>query len=342
MKEKVFTKYPSLRNIDGVKFSKMSEEKLSQEYVATEKLHGTNSGITVFEDGTVDLSSRKLFIGFDSDNTMHSTFKDFVDIDYFTKKGLELIEKLGYSQITFFGELFGKGVYNMDYVQVKEGRKEFRVFDIIAYKGKVDKNIPDDVLTLKEFVKLDNNFVMDFLDKDVLVPFVAKGDLKSVIKQLDLDSPSAYGGGIEGYVIKPTKEITYTNDTNYALDGIKHKTTKFKEVIRKNKVVSDSTEPKHLKGLEGKILDLVEDMSGYVTLARLDNVISHGGLEVDKEHTVDLANALISDIDKEFEYDKDVYSEKDIKLSLKRITYLVFGVVNEKLRVESKKEMDNL
>lgn len=333
--EKLFMKYPSHRRIENVKFSKMSTEDLEKEYVATEKLHGTNVGLYVYPDGTLDLASRNQFLGFGNKESLLAEFHNFVDLDYFKKVGLTIFkENPDFKFIVFFGEYFGKGIFNMQYRQVKENIKEFLVFNIIA-----NLKVEDGVLYNK---KLSYSDMEKYLTESHLVPFEFKGTLSELIKKSDVTVDSNFGGPREGFVLQPTSEIEFTSDTKNALQSIKIKGDKFKEVVKSKKSeVKDKTN-KTFRGLEGLDLALVKELLNYVTMARLENVISHGVVsELSNENIMPLTKFMIEDILNEFEYTEEYTKEKTIKLS-KRLTPVIIELIKQKIEAEYKKELSQL
>lgn len=333
--KKVFMKYPSHRNVEGVKFSKMSTEDLEREYVATEKLHGTNVGLYVYPDGTLDLASRTQFLGFGNKESLLTEFHKFVDLDYFKEVGLSIFkDNPDFKFVVFFGEYFGKGIFNMGYRQVKENIKDFLVFNIIA-----NLKVEDGVLYNK---KPSYSDMEKYLTESHLVPFEFKGILKDLVKKSDVTMDSNFGGIREGFVLQPTSAIEFTSDTKSALESIKIKGDKFKEVVKSKKPKVKDMTSKTFRGLEGLDLELVKELLTYVTMARLENVISHGVVpEVSNENIMSLTKFMIEDILDEFDYTEDYTKEKVLTLS-KRLTPSVIELVKQKIESEYKKEMSQL
>lgn len=333
--KKVFMKYPSHRNIEGVKFSKMSTEDLEREYVATEKLHGTNVGLYIYPDGTLDLASRNQFLGFGNEESLLTEFHEFVDLDYFKEVGLSIFkDNPEFKFIVLFGEYFGKGIFNMGYKQVKENVKDFLVFNIIA-----NLTVEDGVLYNK---KLSYSDMEKYLSDSHLVPFEFKGSLQELVKKSDVTVDSNFGGVREGFVLQPTSEIEFTSDTGYALNSIKIKGEKFKEVVKSKKPKVKDMTSKTFRGLDGIDLELVKELLTYVTMARLENVISHGVVpEVSNENIMGLTKFMIEDILDEFDYTEDYTKEKVLTLS-KRLTPSVIELIKQKIEAEYKKELSQL
>lgn len=336
--EKTFVKYPSLVNLSSVKFSKLDKKEFEREFVATEKLHGTNTGIFVFKDGTMDLGSRTQFVGFNSENSTHRRVSEYIDKDYFKEIGLDLIEKHGFEYIVFYGEFFGSSIFNnMGYKQVKEKTNEFRVFNIIGVLGEVI-NLEETALDL---VKLSFNEVQEVLSSEYLVPFERKGKLVELIKSLDLDIESNYGGKREGFVVQPTDEIRFYSNTGFALKGIKIKSEKFTEVKPKKEKPQVATIDKMIRGLSDDMIRLVKDMERYVTESRLENVISHGDLEVTSENIMPITKEFLKDILDEYQ---NVYNhdEKELGVANKRLTNPAIVLVKNYINTIAQKELDSL
>lgn len=333
--KKVFMKYPSHRNVEGVKFSKMSTEDLEREYVATEKLHGTNVGLYIYPDGTLDLASRNQFLGFGNKESLLTEFHEFVDLDYFKGVGLSIFkDNPEFKFIVLFGEYFGKGIFNMGYKQVKENVKDFLVFNIIA-----NLTVEDGILYNK---KLSYSDMEKYLSDSHLVPFEFKGSLQELVKKSDVTVESNFGGIREGFVLQPTSEIEFTSNTGYALNSIKIKGVKFKEVVKSKKPKVKDMTSKTFRGLDSLDLEIVKELLTYVTMARLENVISHGVVpEVSNENIMVLTKFMIEDILDEFDYTEDYTKEKVLTLS-KRLTPSVIELIKQKIEAEYKKELSQL
>lgn len=336
--KKIFLKYPSLRNVSSVKFSKLDKNDFEREFVATEKLHGTNTGIYVFKDGSMDLGSRTQFVGFDNVNSTHKKLSESIDKDYFKEIGLQLIEKHGFEYIIFYGEFFGANIFsNMGYKQVKDNINEFKVFNIIGVLGEVI-NLDEPAL---DAIKLSFDEVQEVLSSEYLVPFERKGKLVELIKSLDLNTDSNYGGKREGYVIQPTEEIRFFNNTGFALKGIKIKSEKFTEVKPKKIKTEVATIDKMIRGLNEDMVRLVKDMERYVTESRLQNVISHGDLEVTSENIMPITKEFLKDILDEYQ---NVYNhdEKELGVANKRLTNPAIVLVKNYINTIAQKELDSL
>ena len=117
---------------------------------------------------------------------------------------------------------------------------------------------------------------------------------------------------------------------------------KFKEVVKSKKPKVKDMTSKTFRGLEGIDLELVKELLTYVTMARLENVISHGVVpEVSNENIMDLTKFMIEDILDEFDYTEDFTKEKVLTLS-KRLTPSVIELIKQKIEAEYKKELSQL
>lgn len=285
--KKVFIKYPSHRNLSSVKLHKLDKHLLEREYVSTEKLHGTNTGLYVYPDGSYKVGSRRQFVIDNGDVTfqsMHDTFPDYVDIPFFIEKGLEFIQEEDLQFVIFYGEFFGKGVFNMDYVQVQENRKEFLVFNVLgARENKMIVSFGYDEILAK------------ITDKNA-VPLDFRGTLSEMIEHSKVvkDHESNFGGTREGFVIQATERFEFLAGTEKALNSIKIKGDEFKEVIH-GKSNKEPKTPKYLRNLEPFEKDFVLKATDYINMVRLESVVSHTGVEPTMEDAFPLAVTLIKD-----------------------------------------------
>lgn len=324
---KSFIKYPSLRNIGSVDFQKMGDDYLMKEVYATEKLHGTNTGVYVFADGTTELASRTRFVGWNTESSTHSGLDKIVDREYFSKIGVELIKKHSFQEIVFFGEHFGKSIFsNMGYSQVKENRNEFRVFAIVGLLAITEEE--------KVMKKLSQKETFEVLDEKYLAPLEKVGTVKDVLGFCDVSKDSTYGGLREGFVVMPTEEKVFTSNQSFALEGIKIKANKFSETKPKKENTASEHE-KLVKRYGEEVTWLVEDMHRYVTKNRMKNILSKGKLTLTNENLVELGKAMQQDILEEYENVRN-FSEKDLMTASKNMVpksiYLAKKMMNDNVQ----------
>lgn len=273
---KEFRKYSSIENsyrgkhID--RWTSRYPELYDCEYIATEKIHGSNFSVNIFnEDGVIDvifgkrtalLSPEDAF--FDHQNTMNQ------------EKEKLLIERLSnyvkdnnMNSMRVYGELFGQGVQKFDYLKIDtKNKKTFRVFDII---------INERTLTPKQAIAL----LMTLRCEDMYVPIM--GFFHKLQDALDMDinfisnfSSDECKYPAEGVVIRPFEDdISYIDkDTNKDISLVlKKKNEEFGDKnSKKEKVVVKERSPEFNK--------LFNEYTSLITPARIESAFSkHGKIE---------------------------------------------------------------
>lgn len=272
-----FIKYSSLENHTNSKFLAKVFDHLDAttgrmtEFVAREKIHGTNFSIVITKDSITAakrsglIKETEKFFGYE--DLMADLNPVFVDIQNMLKEKDD-----GWNSIQIFGEYAGGGIQK----EVDYGDKSFYVFDIYLDApgaGFSHGWWPD-------------NSVQMFCEHHGLkiAPLVGRGTLEEMLKlpvEFDTIVPSlnwdnmydmhkipASGENVgEGLVIKPNEPMFLGGGSRIA---IKYKTDKFKE---KGKAKL----PKIPTPLPESDLELLSKFSEYVTKPRISNVISHIG-----------------------------------------------------------------
>lgn len=272
-----FTKYSSLENHTNSKFLAKVFDHIAglgtvyTEFVAREKIHGTNFSVIITKD-SIQAAKRSGPIGelekfFGYEDLMADLNPVFLDVQKMLKEKDD-----GWNSIQIFGEYAGGGIQK----EVDYGEKSFYVFDIYLDApgaGFSHGWWPDSSVEM-------------FCDHHGLkiAPLVGRGTLEQMLKlpvEFDTIVPSltwdnmysmhlipAAGDNIgEGLVIKPNEPMFLPNGSRIA---IKYKTDKFKE---KGKAKA----PKIPTPLPPEDLELLSKFSEYVTAARVSNVVSHIG-----------------------------------------------------------------
>lgn len=325
-----FLKYPSHKNSDVISFFKKSDDEMNEEYVATEKLHGTNLGVYIYRDGTYQIATRNNLMDSTETKKLLSNFYNFVPINYLKEVGERILsDNPDFKFVVFFGEYFGNGIFKMTYQQVKDKIKQFRVFNIVGHL--YSEKIEDEIVQYNK--KLSYDDVTNYLETPYLVPFEFRGSLKDILTLSDTSKDSQFGGIREGYVLQPTKEIVFQSNKGNALKSIKIKGELFKEVVEKRKPQENKTNKdvsfQSFRGLDEKDSEIMSEMLGYITKSRLENILSHGTImEVSKKTTFPLVNLMIQDILDEFEY-TELQTPEKVTLLSKRLTPSILNVINQ-------------
>lgn len=131
-----FIKYPSLTNHYAVQSKRCID--LNKEYVATEKIHGSNISIIVDKERNIDVAKRSDFLT-EQERTVTpwKTLAEYVDanreliLSWFDKVCEHASKVAPVEQVSFYGELFGastvKGAGDYDITLL--GERTIRFFD---------------------------------------------------------------------------------------------------------------------------------------------------------------------------------------------------------------------
>lgn len=308
-----FLKYPSLKNHYVLGKSRRILYAYNDVWYSTEKIHGANISIIVSKDtDKVGLAKRSGFITIDDKS--FNGFKTWV-----AEQGNELVDSMksflnweGVTQVHAFGEYFGAKVQKMNYEICKKGQVDVKLFNII---------LEYDNGTIHYVVSRD--MVDKYIPTEYLVPVSSKKTLKELVEG-DLETQSIYGGISEGQVYQPLKGYIINEDFHFY--GVKHKTKEFAEVSKSPK------SPKEKVEYTPEFLNLVEDVSRYITGNRLDNVISHGDFELENKNIGNIMLAMKQDIVKEYLNEVETnYSDKDIFSAVNKNNSLIALLIKESI-----------
>lgn len=272
-----FKKYSSLENHTNGKFIQACFDVAAQnggnacEFVAREKIHGTNFSIIITKDSiqackrSGPIGPTEKFFGYED------VMKDLDDVFKAVQK-LLIDNGDGWNSMQIFGEYAGGNIQK----EVDYGPKSFYVFDIFldAPAAGISNGWWDD------------RSVQAFCEHHGLkiAPLIAHGSLEQLLKlpvefntivpSLTWDNmygyhaqPAPTDNVGEGLVIKPVYPLFLNNGSRVA---IKYKTDKFKEK-GKGKL------PKIPVPLSDADKDLLNKLSEFSTKARISNVASHIG-----------------------------------------------------------------
>lgn len=276
-----FEKYPSLIRSDELAKGKLRKytDGIEYDFYATEKIHGCNFAI-YYDGNDIKLAKRTDFI--QEGEQFYRYEEYFTNYDFSHVKAI--FENHTYSHVIIYGEFFGGEIQeNVQYEQTVNDTKEFKVFNVF---GKKADNLYD-VFGYEEMAAC--------FPEGSVAPFIAKGKLWDLLKNLNMDAPSTFGGISEGYVLQPYDRREFSNGDTFL--SIKHKTHHFTEVT-----------PAKLNDLIGRAAT-VEDLKRYITINRFYNLLSHGH-ENSLKNVGGLIEVFLDDIFKE--YEGEAIPEKDV------------------------------
>lgn len=307
-----FEKYPSLVRSDVVaKGSKLNKylEGNEETWYATEKIHGCNFAI-YYDGNTFRFAKRTSFIDSSEDFFGFQEVFDFPEAfqeeEHPWMNILQTIwAETDYRTVIVYGELFGGEIQdNVQYEQTLNNTKAFRAFNIFGYKG------------VNTYDVLGYESMKKFIPVELLTPYAAKGYFWNILKQLDMEADSFFGGISEGYVIQPYEDREWKVGDTFL--GIKHKTHHFTEV-----------EPAKLTDLIGRAATL-EDLKRYLTANRLDNIASKG-YTITRENMGEIMDVLMADVFEDYEGNVPEKSQEGYKNQLRRqMAQLIYSHINRK------------
>ena len=284
-----------------LKYDKIQEilNSESMEFVALEKIHGTN--FSFITNGIDVVCCRRSDIlkpdeNFYSYKNILLKYEDKI-INLFDKIKKIMKEKFNYKiiQIQLYGELYGGNYLGVEKLSgsksVQKGiyysnSNEFAAFDL---KYWIENNT--EVYTDTD---IDDEFKFEYLDWDIfeiilqdltipIVPIISKGkwnlisqlnpQFESVVYKIH-NLPPISSNYAEGYVIKPIKEVRYGNNQERLI--WKFKNPSFSEISKDNNKEQNKEQNKTILHL-----DLMEQ---YINDNRFNNVVSKvvEGTKVDK------------------------------------------------------------
>lgn len=192
------------------------------DFVGTVKLHGTNSAVSITENG-FHFQSRERIITPEDDNYGFAAF-GVKNIDYFQ----ELFKVFGCKNLTVFGEWCGKGI--QEGVAISELDRMFVIFKILADDEWVDfsfiGNVPERrIFNIYSFghwtIKIDFNS-----------PAIKSNELLEITNAVEKECPAGKYFGVsgigEGVVWSCVSEGYKDSKFTFKVKGEKHSVTKVK------------------------------------------------------------------------------------------------------------------
>ena len=154
-----------------------------------------------------------------------------------------------------------------------------------------------------------------YIPEELLTPFATRGKFWDVLRELDMEAESFFGGISEGYVVQPYDDREWKSGDTFL--GVKHKTHHFTEIA-----------PAKLTNLIGRAATL-EDLKRYLTDNRLDSIASKG-YTMTRENMGELMDVLFQDILDD--YDGELVGDTEsYKNQLRRqMAQLIYSHINRK------------
>jgi len=300
----MFRKFNSVENAYREKFINQCKELGVADWVALEKIHGSNFGFIV-SGGEVTPFKRSSVIGANPETGCYEFYgcNNVVDTYRELVKNVELYFD---QPVQIYGELYGQGVQK----EIEYGEKDFIVFDIYLIDDEVYAN-------WDTVVEVCNDYSLP------VVPELARGSLNSLLKlSPEFKSVVAESRGhdshSEGLVIKQLKNEFLLPTGSRAI--IKNKSKAFTE--KKQKA------PKKPYKMPENVKPIYEDFVCYLNKNRLNNVLSKVG-KVSQKDFGKIQGILVQDAKEEFERDEYEISKDDWKAIAKSVGKDAATVVRE-------------
>lgn len=298
-----FRKYSSITNTYNIRFIEQIQQTIKPEtkFACFEKLHGANFQLRLFEkDG-------KLVIEYGKRTSILKKGEKFMDYkNYFlspefTESLTKIWEKLKSEEVkhvVVYGEYFG-GRYphpDFDPDSNKPVQKDiwytqkrlFCGFDIIVN----DKYM--DIEKVNEIFKECGIFHLQPIKigtLEELLEFDVEEFYTTIPEQFEF--PQMENNFAEGIIIRPLTEMRTYRDNRVILK-------KKRSMYSEKKTVKNHT-IKSKEPISEKIMKLINELESYITLPRLENLISKEGRLEDQRRIMKFAGLYSQDIFKEYE-----------------------------------------
>ena len=315
-----FIKYPSLTNHYVARKQKFIN--FDDDYVSTEKIHGSNVSIIVDNENNIEVAKRTAFLT-EEERTQRpwNTLAQFATeqkdlILSWTNQVRKLAEEYGnIVQLNFYGELYGSKVQQMQYQEAIDKVRRIRFFDIHV------------IFEDEQRLALSQEKMTTILGDDYTVPVLRHGKLVDLILNAEELQSKLGDCGAEGQVYKPKNDYFFKPDDygNIHYPVVKHKYDAWLET-QKIKV-------KHEMSYTANELKLITAVESRVTPQRLLNVLSHGDIQPETKNTGLVIKAMLQDIKEEI-----IKEEPDIDVN----NGTLFGKQGGKIAALFKKHLTDI
>ena len=312
----MFFKYPSLVNHYAIGRENRIVQRLDELRTATEKIHGANASYIIDKEGNESFAKRTSLINSEDKqfsqlpNCVSNSIRD-------SAKGILLDSNADY--VIVYGEYFGAGIQRMDYDIIKEGKKDFKVFDVFVHR---DGDQDDKFIVL-------SNEIFKYFRLDDLVPIVSVGKTLREYLNEEMGEESLIGGYKEGFVYKPSEP--YEIDETHRYVGVKRKTEKY---LEKEKV--STKVPKSKPDFSIVELNIQKDLGKYITPNRLNNILSHGEFDLIPQNIGKIMLSFKEDVIKEFTDENEVGSDTQLMKLIAGYSSDIAKIIKDKIGEESR------
>lgn len=331
----IFKTYNTIENayqarvIDQIRMQGFGDEV----FIVQEKVHGAN--LSFFTDGKeIKMAKRTAFIEQDE------KFYNAHDIlERYRKNVIHIFEKVkavypDMETVVIYGELFGGGYKHKEVVPVKDAIKVQKGIEYAPHNEFYGFDIK-----LNGTTYLDTDLANQIFEETGF--FYAKILFQGTLEEA-LKFPNAFGSKIpawlglpeiednmcEGTIIKTLKTRYFGNGARVILKNKNEKWTEKSKVVRKERPARKDVH------FSGKAREIWEEIRSYVTVNRLNNVVSKTG-EFEPEMMGKIIGLFSQDVLEDFEKDfPEAFAaiEKDEQKRInKKLNSLVIDLVKQEL-----------
>lgn len=331
----IFKTYNTIENayqarvIDQIRMQGFGDEV----FIVQEKVHGAN--LSFFTDGKeIKMAKRTAFIEQDE------KFYNAHDIlERYRKNVIHIFEKVkavypDMETVVIYGELFGGGYKHKEVAPVKDAIKVQKGIEYAPHNEFYGFDIK-----LNGTTYLDTDLANQIFEETGF--FYAKILFQGTLKEA-LKFPNAFGSKIpawlglpeiednmcEGTIIKTLKTRYFGNGARVILKNKNEKWTEKSKVVRKERPARKDVH------FSGKAREIWEEIRSYVTVNRLNNVMSKTG-EFEPEMMGKIIGLFSQDVLEDFEKDfPEAFAaiEKDEQKRInKKLNSLVIDLVKQEL-----------
>ena len=311
-----FAKFTSIENVERKKYiDKVVEEgKGNQEFVATEKVHGSNFSMH-FDGNEFRIASRKNFISVDGDFYGISHH-----IEFLKERMIKIYVNLGNDgEVSVYGEWFG-GFYP-DHVSSQGTKKVQKEVCYCPHNDFYGFSIVKDGIHLNVDRRNEEFEKAGFIFAKIL----KRGTLQECIDYTNdfittipdyFGLPKIDGNIAEGTVIEPVEYCTLGNGSRIIL---KNKNSKFKEKSERTPRVKENIELSE-RGLEklNWLLSCVNDNRRNAVVSKFGNITNKSFGPLMGAYIVDIIDEYRKEFEEEIEQDIEDKEAKKIKKELSK------------------------
>lgn len=293
MKRK-FVKYSSIENhyrgkyID--RFTSMFPDMIEEKYLVTEKIHGANFSINIFDKGEEVLFGKRTSLLQPEEGFMnHQNVMAQEEEKALTDALCAYADERSIETMRVYGEIFGEGVQKFDYKKIETPtKKTFRLFDIVVDERKL---LPVEVFELLDYIQMQHMHVPIIMVSNNLQEAL---DVETKFRSAFSSDECEYD--CEGVVIRPYRvqkmSISEGKEEPYNFI-LKKKNEHFTEKNKANKEANVFVGSDEFKRL-------LAEYKSYFTKGRIESVFSKEGMIAEPKQFGQYIKLMGEDVKEDF------------------------------------------